>query len=219
MKVKYNKENDVFFVKGEEIFWSSLYILRQDEITEEKLRKRLEVSEDEKEILEEELNDLEEMGLIKRKKGEVKPNKKGGEVYELAKEKASFQGYKQKAIEDIDRVREETESIYKKGETIFCAYCGKKYDSEKSTCPHCGSPNPKQEFHWLSLFKNTYIGSQITAIVVLLALYLWYQDIMFLQAVIVSPFWLSGSFLILVSVLYLLHELGRQVCELPPPKS
>ncbi len=143
MKVKYDKFNDLFWVDGKELFWSSVYVLRQKEITLKSLLKRLKISKSEESLFSEELDDLRALKFISGK-NKIKTTKKGKEFLKEVEKKIQFKHLREKGIEDIDDVFVETNKVM---------HLNPK--KSKLLLKHNWKP---ETVEWFSLFLNTTVG-------------------------------------------------------------
>ncbi len=103
MKVTYSKEDDLFKVSRKQVYWSSIYVLRQKASTPENLFKKLKVSKKERPMFLEELDDLRALGFI-RGKSKILTTKKGLEFLAKVEDLVSFRNLRKRAIADIDDV-------------------------------------------------------------------------------------------------------------------
>ncbi len=110
MKVTYSKEDDLFNIGRKQVYWSSVYVLRQKESTPEKLFKKLKVSAKERPMFLEELDDLRALGFI-RGKSKLVTTKKGLDFLGQVEHLVSFRNLRNRAIADIDDVFVEAKRV------------------------------------------------------------------------------------------------------------
>ena len=157
MRVRYDRANDLFVANGKQVYWSSVYVLRQKSTTFDSLCKKLKVSKDEKHLFEEELDDLRELKFIRGKK-KITTTKKGKEFLSHVEKKLTRAQLRKKAVRDID-------DAYRQSEKVFTLDMGKTKLLVKRT------PFHKERVDWFSLFVNSTVGLIILILVFLAVSY------------------------------------------------
>ena len=147
MKVKYDRANDFFWVDGKQLYWSSIYILRQKTTTFTSLCKKLKVSKTEQHMFEEELDDLRKLKFIRGKK-KISTTKLGKEFLHDVEKRVKFKSLREKAEEDIDEVFDEARKVY-------------NLDLRKTKLLIKKKPFHKERVDWFSLFVNSMVGFMI----------------------------------------------------------
>jgi hypothetical protein len=110
MKATYSKEDDLFRLGGRQVYWSSIYVLRQEKTTPQALFKQLKVSAKERPMFLEELDDLRALGFI-RGKDAITTTPKGKAFLDEVERLVSFKGLRNRAVHDIDEVFAEESAL------------------------------------------------------------------------------------------------------------
>ncbi len=155
MEVRYDKKNDFFAVGGKQVYWSSIYTLRQKSTTFKALCKKLKVSKGEIPLFREELGDLRALGFI-RGKNKISVTKKGKEFLHEVERLISFRNLREKGVEDIDEAYGEEKKLY----TI---------DLSKTKLLVKRIPFHAERVDWFPLFVNSTIGFLAFLVVLYLA--------------------------------------------------
>ncbi|MCK4328142.1 MAG: hypothetical protein KAW41_06805 [Candidatus Diapherotrites archaeon] len=154
MDVRYDRANDLFWVNGKQVYWSSVYVLRQKKSGFKKLCRSLKVSKEEQPLFIEELDDLRKLGFI-RGKEKISVTKKGKEFLHAIEKKIKFRHLRERGIEDIDDVFEEAEKIDHL-----------RLSKTKLLVPTL--PDHYERVDWFALFVNSAVGYFFVLVVALL---------------------------------------------------
>ena len=141
MDVHYDRGSDLFWVEGKEVFWSSIYVLRQHKASFKDLCRRLKVSKDERHMFREELDDLRALGLIHGRDA-ITTTKKGIELLREVEKHMSFAKLRQHGVHDIDEVTIEANRL-------------ESMDPRRTRLLVRGKPWHEEHVEWFSLFVNT----------------------------------------------------------------
>lgn len=197
MNVKYDRANDLFWVGKKQVYWSSIYVLRQKKTEYKKLLKKLKVSKDEEKMFKKELDDLRKLGFIKGK-NKISTTAKGREFLREVEHRMQFKHLRDKSIEDIDDVFDEAKKIY-------------RLDFNKTKLLVKRMPLHKERVDWFPLFVNSTIG-YFAFIFIILVIWLGLGGIDFdefiIQAVL-SPVASVMTVGIATIVIYLLYHAGQ----------
>jgi len=157
MNVKYDRANDLFWAGKKQVYWSSLYVLRRGKTTFKSLCRNLQVSKEEQPLFQEELADLRKLGFIRGKEN-ISVTKKGKEFLHAAEKKISFKHLREKGVEDIDEVFEETDKLDHL-----------KFSKTRLLVPSL--PDHHERVDWFALFVNSTVGYFVFLFVILLVFF------------------------------------------------
>ena len=169
--LSYDQENEVFIYNGNQLYWSSLYILDKSKkgFKFGVITKELALDREEMNLAFEEIRDLEKFSLINRKGDDIEATPKGIELLKKAGEIVSLDGLKEKAKTDLSRTEQEIDKANKQvnnhaglpSEVIgyeqplmFCPKCAKSFERDQMRCPSCGEENPYEQFPLKSYILN-----------------------------------------------------------------
>ena len=200
MNVRYDRKNDFFWADGEQVYWSSIYVLRQKSTNFKTLCKKLKVSKDEEPIFREELDGLRALGFI-RGKNKISTTKKGMEFLREVERKMSFRHLREKGVEDIDEAFDETKNVY-------------RIDLSKTKLLVKRMPLHAERVDWFPLFVNSSIGLFAFFIVLYTSWFFFMKstpaDTLIIQ-LIMSPIFAIVFSGFTVMALGLLYEAGKGI--------